>query len=76
MKLSSTAPDGFLVHSHAGDDWPTCRDYVRRRGTSAGARRDLEDLRAAIEHHAKEGLHRGLVRVTLPPKGPARDRWL
>jgi hypothetical protein len=41
-----------------------------------GARRDLEDLRAAIEHHAKEGLHRGLVRVTLPPKGPARDRWL
>ena len=54
----------------------TCRDYVRRRGTSGGARRDLEDLRAAIEHHAKEGLHRGVVRVTLPPKGPARDRWL
>ena len=54
----------------------TCRDYVRRRGSSGGARRDLEDLRAAIEHHAKEGLHRGVVRVTLPPKGPPRDRWL
>jgi integrase len=39
-------------------------------------RHDLEDLRAAIEHHAKEGLHRGVVRVTLPPKGAARDRWL
>src|SRR5262245_46326612 len=54
----------------------TCRDYVRRRGTRAGARRDLEDLRAAIEHHAKEGLHRGRVRVSLPPKGAPRDRWL
>lgn len=54
----------------------TCPEYVRRRGTSGGARRDLEDLRAAIEHHAKEGLHRGVVRVTLPPKGALRDRWL
>jgi integrase len=53
-----------------------CREYVRQRGNIGGARRDLEDLRAAIEHHAKEGLHRGVVRVTLPEKGPPRDRWL
>jgi hypothetical protein len=44
--------------------------------TGTGARRDLEDLRAAINHHAREGLHRGLVRVALPAKGPGRDRWL
>jgi integrase len=31
---------------------------------------------AAINHHAKEGYHRGTVRVSLPPKGEARDRWL
>ena len=37
---------------------------------------DLETLRAAINHHAKEGFHRGVVRVSLPPKGEARDRWL
>ena len=54
----------------------TCREYVRQRKNTGGARRDLEDLRAAIEHHAKEGLHRGLVRVTLPDKGSPRDRWL
>ena len=54
----------------------TCREYVRQRGNVGGARRDLEDLRAAIEHHAKEGLHCGIVRVTLPEKRPARDRWL
>ena len=54
----------------------TCRDYAKERGKRGGARRDLEDFRAAINHHAKEGLHRALVRVTLPAKGAARSRWL
>lgn len=54
----------------------SCRDYVAARGNSGGARRDLEDLRAAVNHHAKEGFHRGLVRVTLPARGPPRSRWL
>jgi len=54
----------------------SCRAYVKWRGNDGGSRRDLEDLRAAIEHHAKEGLHRGVVRVTLPVKGKPRTRWL
>lgn len=54
----------------------SCRRYVKERASTGGARRDLEDLRAAINHHAKEGLHRGIVRVVLPAKGPPRDRWL
>jgi integrase len=54
----------------------TCSGYTRHRGHKGGARRDLETLRAAINHHAKEGFHRGVVRVSLPPKGEARDRWL
>jgi integrase len=54
----------------------SCRAYVLERGNSGGARRDLEDLRAAINHHATEGLHRSIVRVTLPEKGPPRERWL
>ena len=54
----------------------TCRDYLGWRMSTAGARRDLEDLRAAINHHAKEGYHRGLVGVTLPSKSKPRDRWL
>jgi integrase len=53
----------------------TCRQYAELRGRG-GARRDLEDLRAAIKHHAKEGFHRGIVAVTLPPKGLSRQRWL
>jgi putative DNA primase/helicase len=31
IRLSSQAPDGFLVHSHAGDDWRECRGHVRSR---------------------------------------------
>jgi integrase len=54
----------------------TCASYVKHRGNRGGARRDLETLRAAINHHTKEGFHRGVVRVSLPPKGEARDRWL
>jgi putative DNA primase/helicase len=31
IKFDPSAPDGFLVHSHCGDDWQVCRDYVRQR---------------------------------------------
>jgi hypothetical protein len=54
----------------------SCRASAKSRGGPGGARRDLEDLRAAINHHAKEGLHRGEVRVVLPAKGAPRERWL
>ena len=50
--------------------------YVKKRGGKGGARRDLEVLRAAIRHHAKENLHRAEIHVTLPDKGQARERWL
>lgn len=49
-----------------------CRAFVADGGT----RRQLEDLRAAIGHHLKEGLHREIVRLVLPRKGVARERWL
>lgn len=29
VKLDSHAPDGFRVHSFAGDDWKACRDHVK-----------------------------------------------
>lgn len=29
--LDPAAPDGFRVHSHSGDDWKICRDYVKER---------------------------------------------
>jgi putative DNA primase/helicase len=29
VRFDPTAPDGFLIFSHAGDDWRKCRDHVR-----------------------------------------------
>lgn len=29
VKLSASAPDGFLAYSFAGDSWQECRDHVR-----------------------------------------------
>jgi hypothetical protein len=31
VKLSATAPEGFLAFSHANDDFATCRDYVKAK---------------------------------------------
>jgi integrase len=53
-----------------------CREYVRARTTDTAARRELEDLRAAINHHRREGLCFKIIEVVLPPEHPARDRWL
>ncbi|MCA1433456.1 site-specific integrase [Bradyrhizobium sp. BRP20] len=53
-----------------------CRSYAKKRGKRGGARRDLEDLRAAIGHHTAEGYHREIVKVSLPEKGQPRDKWL
>lgn len=52
-----------------------CRAYSKDRGTSGG-RRELEDLRAAIIHHRREGLCSQIVEVVLPEKGKPRERWL
>ncbi|TYO65405.1 tyrosine-type recombinase/integrase [Bradyrhizobium hipponense] len=50
--------------------------YVKHRGSKGGARRDLENLRAAVNHHGNENLHRAVISVNLPEKGDRRERWL
>jgi integrase len=47
-----------------------------RHVTEATARRELEDLRSAINHHRTEGLCSEIVAVALPEKAVARDVWL
>lgn len=53
-----------------------CRTYAGER-TPGGARRDLEVLRAAIGYwHRNYGPLPAVPAVILPPKAPAKDRWL
>ena len=44
--------------------------------TEGAARRELEDLRAAINHHRQEGLCSEIVAVAVPKKSGGRDVWL
>lgn len=58
----------------------TCRAYVAKR-TGAGRaqstiRRELGTLQAAINHAHREGALIEPRQVTLPDKGPPRERWL
>jgi integrase len=53
-----------------------CREYAASRSTDAAARRELEELRAAINHHRREGLCSEVIEIVLPPERPPRDRWL
>ena len=53
-----------------------CRAYVAQRPTDAAARRELEDLRAAINYHRKEGLCTDVVEIVLPDEHAPRERWL
>ena len=55
---------------------PACRAYARHRASQTAARRELEDLRAAIIHHRREGLCNQIVEVILPERSQPRERWL
>jgi integrase len=52
-----------------------CRQYVAHRNKPV-ARRELEDLRAAITYHYREGYCTTLTPIVLPEKGAPRERWL
>jgi integrase len=54
----------------------TCGAYVAHRGSETAARRELEDLRAAIRYHWENGYCTALTPVVLPDRSEGRDRWL
>lgn len=59
----------------------TCREYVEWRCSQGvsdqTARHDLKTFRAAINYyHAEYGPLNAVPKITLPAKGPARQRWL
>jgi integrase len=55
-----------------------CRNYAAHRRSEQAARRELEDLRAALGHAYEEKILALDFRrdIELPPKAPPRDRWL
>jgi hypothetical protein len=68
------------VEHRSSQAWKSARpertQNTPRIVTTAAARRELEDLRAAINYHRREGLCSEIVSVALPEKPPAREDWL
>jgi integrase len=55
---------------------PMCREYAKVRGSVSGARRDLENLRAAVNHYKREYGLEFAPAITLPQKSISREKWL
>jgi putative DNA primase/helicase len=55
VKLDPTAPDGFIIHSHAGDDWRECRDHIRERLGWPRWEPSDERRRSVPPHHVNKG---------------------
>lgn len=53
-----------------------CRAFARQRTTASMARKELQLFRAAIGHWHTEYVLPMVPTIVLPPKGPARHRWL
>jgi integrase len=68
------------VEYRTSQPWKSAKPEWTKRAphmvTAAAARRELEDLRAAINHHRREGLCSEIVSVALPEKPLPREDWL
>jgi putative DNA primase/helicase len=82
---AASAPDGFLVFSHAGDDWRACRDHVAKRlgieRAHAASRSHLEGWRLPApsddEGRAdKTGAALALWRASINPRGTIVESYL
>lgn len=54
----------------------TCRAYVAQASSVTTAKRDLEFLRAAVKHYAREVGMTAVPIFTMPPRSDSRTRWL
>src|SRR5262245_2165691 len=71
--------DGFIVHSHANDDWQACRDHVTARlgwDTQRPATKPARMRATPDDTVDRIGWARSLWRATVPAKGTLAERYL
>jgi len=79
VRVSWQAPDGFLVFSHAGDDFAACRDHVRAKlglPQLAPTRRDAPVAPAPSDHASRIARAAALWADGLDPHGTVVERYL
>jgi putative DNA primase/helicase len=74
--------DGFIVHSHASDNWQACRDHVSARLGWDTQRPATKPARMGATPQTSDdvvdriGWARSLWRATVPAKGTLAERYL
>ena len=83
IRLSATAPEGFLAFSHAGDDFAACRDHVKRAlGVDADEWKRHEPQRRRprptppVGNDDRTGPALALWRQGVDPRGTLVERYL
>jgi putative DNA primase/helicase len=82
IRLSAASPFGFVAHSHAGDDWRLCRDYVCERlglGSARNANLRIERKPIAAKHAQQpkpNDLPLRLWREAIDPHDTVVERYL
>jgi putative DNA primase/helicase len=77
VTLAPAATDGFLVYSHAGDDWRDCRDHVLSRLGGSRERARAPRLRPVTQPPAdRTGAAVTLWNSAADPRGTRVERYL
>jgi hypothetical protein len=69
VKLDSDAPDGFIVHSFAGDDPIVCRDHVRQKTGTQPFQANGRQQRVSDDEISK-AVMAAVAAQTIPQAGP------
>lgn len=78
VSLAATDPDGFIVHSHAGDDWRPCRDHVLQRlGRTARIEPAKRQRNVTVTAPRNDNsMAQALWREAVEPRGTLVQRYL
>lgn len=78
VSLAPANPDGFIVHSHAGDDWRPCRDHVLHRlGRTARIEPMKRECNVSVTApRSDNNMAKALWREAVEPRGTLAQRYL
>jgi putative DNA primase/helicase len=77
VRPAPSMPDGFVVHSHCGDDWRTCRDHVLRLlGEPAAKVAHVPPLRPRGRSHSTQAWALQIWKDSIDPHGTLAERYL
>ena len=75
-RLKALGPVPVLTGFVSDINPANCKAYVDFVGATRSASRDLEILRAALNHAHGQRVLDTVIKVSLPPKSAPRERWL